>query len=155
MWVAPENKDPICLHHPTRKSIGYFGAVRLADGKLIVPREDDRFNAQSFWDFLKLLRRRTASSGKRVILISDNAKYHHALLHKEWRKAHEPRFCLDFLPPYSPDLNPIERVWKLLRRLRLHNQYFPHMDNLLTEVEAQFATWNRPNHTLKRLVSLV
>jgi hypothetical protein len=27
MWIAPEIKDPVLLHHPTRKSVGYFGAV--------------------------------------------------------------------------------------------------------------------------------
>jgi len=33
MWVPPETKDPVLLHHPTRRSVGYFGAVRLRDGK--------------------------------------------------------------------------------------------------------------------------
>ena len=32
MWVPPEVDDPICLHAPTRKSISFFGAVRLQDG---------------------------------------------------------------------------------------------------------------------------
>jgi hypothetical protein len=31
MWIPPETKDPILLHHPTRRSVGYFGAVRLRD----------------------------------------------------------------------------------------------------------------------------
>ena len=33
MWIPPEVDDPVVLHHPTRKSVGYFGAVRLRDGK--------------------------------------------------------------------------------------------------------------------------
>lgn len=44
MWVPPEEKDPILLHHPTRKSVGYFGAVRLRDGKLVFQREDGKFS---------------------------------------------------------------------------------------------------------------
>jgi transposase len=156
MWVPPEDKDPICLHHPTRKSIGYFGAVRLSDGKLIAKLEDGKFNGQTFWAFLQHLHQITAtgSIGKRVVLISDNAKYHHAVLHKEWRAQQEPQFSLDFLPPYSPDLNPIERVWKLLRRLRMHNQYFPELNLVLESVEAQFEQWKQPNEILRRLVSL-
>jgi transposase len=63
-----------------------------------------------------------------VVIIIDNAKYHHALLHKTWREEAMPRFRLDFLPPYSPDLNPIERVWKVTRRLCLHNVYFPKLE---------------------------
>ena len=45
MWIAPEDKDPIVRHEPTRKSIGYFGAVRLRDGRLVTRREDQSFNA--------------------------------------------------------------------------------------------------------------
>jgi transposase len=45
-----------------------------------------------------------------VIVITDNAKYHHAKLHSAWRQKHQAHFRLDYLPPYSPDLNPIERV---------------------------------------------
>ena len=45
MWIAPEESDPIVLHEPTRKSIGYFGAVRLRDGKFVYRREENKFNA--------------------------------------------------------------------------------------------------------------
>ena len=38
MWVPPELKDPILLHAPTRKSVSYFGAVCLRDGKYFVRR---------------------------------------------------------------------------------------------------------------------
>ena len=110
MWVPAEVKDPILLHAPTRKSVGYFGAVRLRDGKLLTKREEKVFDAETFWQFLKLLRQVSSRSGRRVAVISDNAKYHHALLHREWRQQLEPRFALHFLPPYTPQLNPIERI---------------------------------------------
>lgn len=61
---------------------------------------------------------------------------------------------LDFLPPYSPELNPIERVWKLTRRLCTHNRYFPHMDDLTREVSQQFVTWLSPNDTLRKLCAV-
>jgi len=136
MWVAPEDKDPIVRHEPTRKSIGYFGAVRLRDGRLVTRREDESFNPQTFWNFLKDLESASRSSGRRVVLISDNAKYHHALLHKDWRELRDSCFALDFLLPYSTQLNPIERVWKLLRRLRLHNQH----------LRVLRKSWTRSNH---------
>ncbi len=110
MWVPPETKDPILYHHPTRKSVGYFAAVRLRDGQLLVRRETGRFNGESFWAFLKLFREQSAVAGRRVVAISDNAKYHRSKLHLPWREAQEPALGLDFLPPYSPQLNPIERV---------------------------------------------
>jgi hypothetical protein len=36
MWVAPETKDPVLMHEPTRRKIGYFGAVRLRDVNLSI-----------------------------------------------------------------------------------------------------------------------
>src|SRR3982751_4929070 len=50
MWVPPETRDPIVYHHPTRKSVGYFAAVRLRDGEFLFRRETGRFNAESFWE---------------------------------------------------------------------------------------------------------
>src|SRR3989440_12663434 len=122
MWVPPETKDPVLLHHPTRRSVGYFGAVRLRDGKFGFSRETGKFNALTF---LKRLRRTSIPAGRRVVVITDNAKYHHARLHKEWRENHAEDFALEYLPPYSPERNPIERVWKLTRRQCIHNRYFP------------------------------
>jgi hypothetical protein len=124
MWVPPETRDPIVYHHPTRKSVGYFAAVRLRDGKFLFRREIGRFNGETFWEFLKVFRDDSAERGHRIVAISDNAQYHRSRLHLGWREQQAPHFSLDFLPPYSPELNPIERVWKLTRRLCLHNRYF-------------------------------
>ena len=75
-------------------------------------------------------------------------------LHLGWREQSAPVFALDFLPPYSPQLNPIERVWKLLRRLRLHNQFFGSIDGVITAVESQLSIWSEPNDTLRKLCAI-
>jgi transposase len=154
MWVPPEVKDPVLLHHPTRQSVGSFGAVRLRDGKFVFSRETNRFDAPTTWSFLDLLRQRSRRAGRAVALIIDNAKYHHANLHRTWRQEQAPDFVLDYLPPYSPDLNPIERVWKLVRRLRLHDAYFPTLQAVIDAVEGQFAKWGNRNETLRRLCAI-
>jgi len=51
---------------------------------------------------------------KRIILVLDNSRSHHA--DKTVRKARELKITLVFLPPYSPDLNPVEFVWKTIKR---------------------------------------
>ena len=89
------------------------------------------------------------------VVIIDNAKYHHAKLHAAWRAEQEPEFLMSYLPPYSPDLNPIERVWKLTRRLCLHNRYFGFLDSVVDVVETQFADWTKPNDTLRRLCAII
>jgi transposase len=154
MWVPPETRDPIIYHHPTRKSVGYFAAVRLRDGEFLFRREAGRFNGESFWEFLKMFREASAVSGRRVLAISDNAQYHRSKLHLPWRDQQAPQFRLDFLPPYSPELNPIERVWKLTRRLCLHNRYFGFLDGVVSAVEGQFAEWTKPNDILRRLCAI-
>jgi transposase len=154
MWIPPEVADPVLLHHPTRKSVGYFGAVRLRDGKFVFRREAHAFDAMTTWNFLRQLRQCSRRSAPRVVVITDNAKYHHAKLHAQWRADHEPEFALSYLPPYSPELNPIERVWKLTRRLCLHNRYFPTLEGVVQAVEGQFACWKRPNESLRKLCAV-
>ena len=154
MWIPPETKDPILLHHPTRRSVGYFGAIRLCDGKFFFHRETDKFNGVTFFAFLKALCRTSTTGPRRVVVITDNARYHHARLHRTWREEHAEKLTLDYLPPYSPDLNPIERVWKLTRRQCLHNRYFPVLSEVVHSVEAQFALWERGNVTLRRLCAI-
>ena len=96
----------------------------------------------------------SACPGRRVVAISDNAGYHRAKLHRAWRDQQRASFGLDFLPPYSPELNPIERVWKLTRRLCLHNRYFGFLETVAEVVEEQFAEWTGPNETLRRLCAI-
>jgi transposase len=155
MWVPPEIKDPVLLHAPTRKSVGYFGAVRLRDGRFLFRREADQFNGATFLGFLRHLRRASIRAGRRVVVITDNARYHHARLHQDWREEQAPGFALDFLPPYSPELNPIERVWKLTRRLCLHNRYFAKLDEVVAAVEIEFGAWAKSNDVLRRLCAII
>lgn len=146
MWVPPEEKDPVLQHAPTRKSIALFGAVNLRSGTL-VSMLTSPFNAESFGAFLGELAQHR-DRRRRNIVILDNAGYHAM-------EQCPATLRLDYLPPYSPELNPIERVWKLLRRLRVHNQYFESLGQLLQEVTDQLATWGRPNDALRRLCCII
>ncbi len=154
MWVLPEIVDPVLLHAPTRKGVGYFGAVRLRDGLLLAVREPERFNAVTCHQFLRTVWRVAAPSRRRVVVIADNVSYHHARLHAAWCADRAPRFRLDFLPPDSPELNPIERVWKLTRRLACHNRYFPTLDVLITRVEHQCVPWRHGSDALRKLCAI-
>lgn len=153
MWVPPEDKDPVQLHAPTRKSMSIFGAVRIGTGRLLtLPYRT--FNAQTYLEFLEYLLKRTYR--KRVIhVILDNSRYHHAKLLEPWIRKHRRDIVFDFLPPYSPELNPIERVWKLTRRLCVHNRYFPELEDLIDAVTGQFVRWEEPNLILKRLCAII
>lgn len=148
MWVAPEDKGPIVLDAPTRRSVACFGAVNLRTGQF-VRHICTVFNAQTFQRFLKqLLRYRRR---RRMIVVLDNARYHHAVLLRPFLRQHAKRLRLLFLPPCSPQLASIERVWKLARRLATHNRYFPTFEEVIKAVNACFVRWRRPNGVLRRL----
>ena len=154
MWVPWEEDDPVVWHYPGRKSVGYYGAVRLRDGKGLFRQEAGMFDGATFWVYLRELELASRETNRSVIVIIDNAKYHHAKLHAQWREEHQGRFALDFLPPYSPELNPIERVWKRTRRNRLHNVYFPKLALVTETIEEQFDQWSEPNTELATLCRL-
>jgi transposase len=152
MWVPAEETDPTLLHAPTRKSVALFGAVNLHDGQLVT-QFSPKFDAVTFWDFLKKILRRRPSN-RRLVLILDNARYHHATLLQPFLAERRQVLSLSFLPPYSPELNPVERVWKLTRRLCTHNQYFPLLNDLVAAVTAQLELWRKPNQMLQRLCGI-
>jgi transposase len=153
MWVPPEDKDPILLHAPTRKSVACVGAATVRTGHLVTAVEPI-FNGVCFLRFLiRLLNHR--SGGKRLVLVLDNAKYHHARMLQPWLHAHRKVLTLMFLPPYSPELNPVERVWKLTRRLATHNRHFPTLDHVVEAVQERFNLWARPNRQLAKLYAII
>lgn len=153
MWVPPEDTDPVMFHAPTRKSAGVFGAVCVKEGRLVT-RLAEKFNAETFQAFLEQLLYQHCR-GTRMVLVLDNGRYHHAAALKPFLEKHQNRMTLDFLPPYSPDLNPIERVWKLTRRLCTHNRHFPTLEELVSVVFDKFYQWSIPNEQLRRLCAII
>ncbi len=71
---APKGKQPQVISASTRQKIGFFGAVNLKTGRLLTQRSPV-FNAESFHCFLLTLLNLTQV---KVLLILDNARYHHA-----------------------------------------------------------------------------
>ena len=57
------------------------------------------------------------------------------------------------LPPYSPDLNPIEQVWRITRRENTHNVFFESIESLKSTVDTAFSQWRTPNEQLHSLCS--
>ncbi len=99
------------------------------NGQLIT-YQNPEFNAQTFKIFLqKLLCQANLGNtkeGKRkkILLVLDNARYHHAKMLQPWLEEVSDLLELFFFPPYSPDLNGIEMLWKKTRRNVTHNRFF-------------------------------
>jgi transposase len=146
MW-APKGQQPRVLSPSVRHKVGFFGALNLKTGRLLA-REAPTFNAQTFGDFIRYLLQST--QGK-IYLILDNARWHRSKDLKDFFEANQDRLVFVFLPAYSPELNPIERVWRITRRMITHNRYFASREDLRTALISQFVNWDRPNYVLKVL----
>jgi transposase len=90
-----------------------------------------------------------------LVAILDNAPYPYARALHPLLVAHREELRLRFLPPYSPELNPLERVWKLARRLCTHNRYVPELEGLVRAVTDQMDVWRSPNPVLHRLYGII
>lgn len=63
--------------------------------------------------------------GRKVFLIIDNGPCHNLEEQgKHWLAENADKIALFRLPPYSPELNPIEPVWKTTRKLTTHNRFY-------------------------------
>ena len=115
MWVAPEIRDPVLLHAPTRKSMACFGAVSLSSGRF-VRMLAPKFNSVSFELFLtRLLRHR--SRARRMVVVLDNAPYHHIQpAARPDRAVVETRPSLGKAQPVLPDPRRAHRLCQRMLR---------------------------------------
>jgi transposase len=81
----------------------------------------DTINAQSTIDLFSKIEAKHPQADT-IYMIADNARYYHSLLLKEYIKG--TKIKLIFLPPYSPNLNLIERYWKFFKKKVLNNHYY-------------------------------
>ena len=72
---------------------------------------------------------------RKVILFVDNDKAHKAKAVRRLLDKHANRIQLEWLPPYSPELNAQEDIWRHMRRRVTHNHFLEHIDALLEAVE--------------------
>jgi len=60
---------------------------------------------------------------------------------------------MESMPPYSPDLNPIEQVWRITRREKTHNRYWSGLPVLIDTLDGWFKSFEGPNEKLASLCS--
>lgn len=87
---------------------------------------------------------------EKIVLILDNVKFHHAKTVQQWLKEH-PKFEVLFLPPYSPNLNPIERVGWFMRKRITHNRFVENMQQRIDKFNLMFNSFLRPNIIIKNI----
>lgn len=104
----------------SRTRLNIFGSIRLGHLDETLTSQYKTINGESIIDFLYKLRAQY-SDYKRIHFILDGAGYHKAKIVTE--KAKELNIQIHILPAYSPNLNPIERLWKVMNE-HVRNNYF-------------------------------
>lgn len=97
-----------------------------------------RFNGLSYIEFLKQL---LAYYPGKIFLVEDGASYHHSAIVTEFKKAHADRLTIAPLPAYSPDYNPIEKLWKNTKKDATHLKYFKTFEELHDSVVKTFKSY--------------
>ena len=103
-----------------RQRFNVLGALNAITHEMITITNDTYITAQSVCALLEKLA--ALSLDQPISLILDNARYQHCRLVMEKAKSLNIDLC--FLPPYSPNLNLIERVWKFVKKKCLYSHYY-------------------------------
>lgn len=105
----------------SRTRMNLMGAIELDNLSTIQILDYETINAQAVVDFLRQVKQKHQSA-RRIHLILDKAGYHRADEVK--KEAKKLKIKLHYLPAYSPNLNPIERLWKVMNEHARNNRFF-------------------------------
>ncbi|MDR2057385.1 MAG: IS630 family transposase [Dysgonamonadaceae bacterium] len=129
-WSEKGKQPKVFQSQRKRERRTLFGAVNPHSGELIVDTAESG-TTKTFFSFLvKCVR---AFTGKKIYMVLDNVRFHHAKRLKPVLERYRESIELIFLPSYSPDLNPIERVWWLIRKQVTHNRWVKSMEQRLID----------------------
>jgi len=108
LWSS--NK-PSVKKNTTKMRANTFGFYAINGESVVDFKEDSK--KESVCEFLERIREK--NPGKTIVIVLDNFRSHRA--RKTRREAKKLNVIPVFLPPYSPDLNPIEQIWRIIKRV--------------------------------------
>ena len=129
---APVGQQPLVKTVGKRKAYKVFGLIEFFSGRFFHEGLEGKLNADSYIAFLSHV---LAQTQEPLLVIQDNAPYHRAAKVKHFVEEHAARLSVYHLPSYSPDYNPIEFLWRAVKRRATHNRYFPAFERLVNSVE--------------------
>lgn len=126
-----------------------IGAINLTDLNVITT-DNPKVNAEYIIEFLKKLEE-SIHNKRKIYLICDNAGYHKSKKVKEHLQ--NSKIELIFLPSYSPNLNPIERLWKFMHSVVTNNRFYMDFDSFSKSLQNFFDKIPKYKDRLKVLIN--
>ena len=113
-----------------RSRLNLSGAVDVISHKVII-QSDKTLNADTTIQFFQKIGEAYPNKSK-IHVFCDNARYYKNKLVQEYLK--RSKVVLHFLPPYSPNLNPIERLWRWMKEVVIYNTYYPCFESFTSAI---------------------
>jgi transposase len=150
-WSVKGRQPLVKAKQRNRERKTAMGSYNFATGQMTVSFHD-RGNYRTFKKHLKKVLR-TYNNNSKIIVVVDNVRFHHSIKLKEWLVT-RPKLELVYLPPYSPELNPIERAWWYMRKRITHNRYLHTLEDRIASFWKMFSHFQKPNEELLRVCAL-
>jgi transposase len=129
---APKGRQPEVPTSGKRKAYKVFGLIDYFSGHFFYKAHAGRFNSESSKAFLLDV---LAQTTHHVVVMQDGARYHTSTAMQGFFETHAERLTIEQLPAYSPDFNPIEHLWKKVKKEATHLKHFPEFTGLQLEVD--------------------
>ena len=131
VWF-PKGETPKGAFFWSKKKLTVFGAL-TSSHKFYY----DFYCAQNSLTFRHFLRSvfEWLDNDKKYVIVLDNASFHKTDCVKNLLNEYSPRITVEFIPPYSPELNPIETCWKVTKNAVTKSQYFKTIDEMQEALE--------------------
>jgi len=150
MWQPRGKKGTITIKSNTgRKRITILGALNIEDLSVIKTLTEETCNAVRIIEFLQKVKE--AYPDMRVVIVLDNARYNYARTVRAF--AEENEILLLFLPPYAPNLNLIERLWKFAKKHLVNNTYHEDYSQFYDATESFFNNLDDHHQELASLLT--
>ena len=148
---------PTINSNPGQQKVSYSGFVNPKSGRLIMVKTETFNYATTIAAIREFMKQTHCNPGQKIYMIMDNASWHKKAkrLIREDSEYADLRNKIEFvdIPPYSPDCNPIEQVWRITRREVTHNKYWPDLLTLTTKLDEYFKGFYKRNKKLRSLCS--
>ena len=148
---ARRGQQPTVKTSGKRKGYKVFGLIEYFTGRFFYQGQEGRLNSAAYIAFLTRVLEQTTQP---IILIQDGAKYHTSAETKAFFAQQTARLEVCQLPTYSPDYNPIEKLWKKIKQQETHLHYFPTFEALTEKVEQALLTFANIPEEILALCSL-
>lgn len=148
-WIKKGMNFDVKTNSGWRKRVNLCGALDI-DGLDIVTRTHKTINSAAIRNLLSAVRRRNPLE-KNIYVVLDGAAYNRSKKTRDF--ARDMGIKLVYLPPYSPNLNPIERLWKFMKKKVTANRYYEEFDDFKSSLTGFFRTIHKHRPELETLLT--